>query len=149
MKLYRLTYCSRNRIRGSAAEVETEVKKILAASRASNREAGVTGALLYNAGNFAQVLEGPLESVSRIFEKIQRDLRHSEVTVVENGVVSTRQFPDWSMAFAGESSVPATPLTIAAFDAAFGQTEGAGEQIMELLRQLVAQSDDLALIDAA
>lgn len=147
-QLYRLTYCSRNRIRGPVAEVEREVRKILLASRANNAAAGVTGALLYNAGNFAQVLEGPTDWVGRIFEKIQRDLRHSEVTVLENGAVSERRFPDWSMAFAGKSNVPATPVTMAAFDAAFGRSAAAGEQILGVLRQLVTEEDDAVLIDS-
>ncbi|MBV9508357.1 MAG: BLUF domain-containing protein [Acidobacteriia bacterium] len=147
-QLYRIVYCSRNHIRGAAPEVEREVRNILLKARANNAAAGITGALLYNSGNFAQVLEGPVESIGRIFEKIQRDLRHSEVTVVENGRISERQFADWSMAFAGESTVPATPVTAAAFDAAFGKAAGAGEQIMDILRHLVLQEDDPILLGA-
>src|SRR4051794_450149 len=98
MNLYKLVYCSRNRIRGNSAEVTAELRKILNSARRNNARLEITGALLYNAGNFAQVLEGPLSSIEQIFESIQRDSRHSEVVVIQSGPVDTREFPEWSMA---------------------------------------------------
>ncbi len=148
-KLYRLVYCSRNRIRGGTQEVAAELHSILDSARTNNAKAGVTGALLYNSGNFAQVLEGPVSEVSRIFEKIQRDMRHSEVTIVQSGPAEERQFPDWSMAFSASAAAAATPNAAIAFDAAFGEAVGAGDQILSILRELVIQEDDWILIDAA
>jgi hypothetical protein len=147
--LYNLVYCSRNRIRGNDAEAAAELRNILASSRANNVRAGITGALLYNAGNFAQILEGPLCSIERTFEVIQRDPRHSEVTVVGSGRVNTRQFPEWSMAFAGNSAVERMPLATAAFDAVFANAVGAGEQMIGLLKDLVVREDDWVMLDAA
>ena len=83
MNIYKLVYCSQNRIRGNSTEVATELHSILNSARANNSRIGVTGALLYNAGNFAQVLEGPLSSIEQVFEVIQRDPRHSEVVVIQ------------------------------------------------------------------
>jgi hypothetical protein len=147
IQLYRLVYCSRNRIRGSAAHVAAELHTILESARVNNARLGVTGALIFNAGNFAQVLEGPPSEVGKIFEKIQRDLRHSEVTVVQSGPAVERQFPDWSMAFAGDSS-PDLPETARAFAAGFGHAVGAGDQMLAILRTLVVQEDEWILIDA-
>ena len=146
--LYSLIYCSRNLIRGNDAETTAEIQSILAKSRENNGRAGITGALLYNAGNFAQILEGPLEAIGRTFEVIQRDPRHSEVTVIHSGPVETRHFPEWSMAFSGNSAWERMPQATAAFDAVFANTVGAGEQMLSLLKDLVVREDDM-LLDAA
>ena len=143
--LYSIVYCSRNLITGEPAEVAKELQQILDAARRNNSKAGVTGALLYSAGSFAQVLEGPLAGIEPIFEKIQRDARHGEVTVIESGTVRQRQFPEWSMAFAGSSYVDGDPKAIAAFDAAFSGTEGGGDQILSLLKNLVVNEEDCVL----
>ncbi len=108
--LYRLIYCSRNRISRSATEVTAEIQKILTSSRTNNAAHGVTGALLYNDGNFAQALEGSISDVGQIFEKVQCDTRHSEVIVVETGAIESRSFPEWSMAFAGTSTPSILPM---------------------------------------
>lgn len=90
MDLYQIVYCSRNGIQGAAAEVEAEIHSILASARQNNEPSGVTGALLFNGAAFAQVLEGPLGRVSQIFEEIQCDQRHSDVTILQNGACETR-----------------------------------------------------------
>ena len=69
--LYSLVYSSRNKIQGDQSVVNAELRRILTSSRARNKAAGVTGALLYNSGNFAQVLEGPLDAVESTFERIE------------------------------------------------------------------------------
>ena len=147
--LYNLVYCSRNRIRGNNAEMAAELQNILASSRVNNSRAGITGALLYNAGNFAQILEGPLSAIERTFEVIQRDPRHSEVTVIQSGRTTARQFPEWSMAFAGNNAIERMPLATAAFEAVFANSVGAGEQMLSLLKDLIVREDDWVLLDAA
>ncbi len=147
--LYKLVYCSRNRIEGTKAEVNAELQKILASSRTNNPRQGITGALLYNAGNFAQVLEGPLESIERTFEMIQRDPRHSEVIVIQSGPSDERHFPEWSMAFSGCNSSKAMPTATAAFDAAFANSAGASDSMLSVLKNLVVCEDDWILLDAA
>ena len=72
-KLYRLVYFSRNRINGGPSQIAAEVQSILAASQRNNPPLELTGALIFNAGVFAQVLEGPRSSVEATFEKIQQD----------------------------------------------------------------------------
>lgn len=100
--IWRLVYLSRNRIGGPAAVRRAEVERILAAARRTNGRLGVTGALLFNRGCFAQALEGRQPAVEQVFERIQRDGRHAEVTVLDFAPVAARGFGAWSMAFAGE-----------------------------------------------
>jgi hypothetical protein len=90
--LHKLVYCSRNCIQGSDSAATEELQVILASARKNNLALGITGALLYNNGNFAQFLEGPLASVERIFEVIQCDPRHTEATVVYNGPTPSATF---------------------------------------------------------
>ena len=147
--IYRLVYCSRNRLTGGTTEIRKELARILASSRKNNVPMNVTGALLYTDGNFAQVLEGPLSSVERIFEVIQRDSRHSEVTVVQCGPISERDFPEWSMAFMGSSDAQTLPIATAAFESVFANTAGAGEQMLLTLKELVISEEEWILLDAA
>src|SRR5579883_3469041 len=140
--LYSIVYCSRNRIRGGEAELRKELQDILGSCRRNNVRVNVTGALLYNAGSFAQVLEGRLEDVAATFERIQCDDRHTEVTVIQSGPITERRFPDWSMAFAGSSSPTGEPVATAAFEAVFAQVDGAGEQMLTLMRNLVVDEGD-------
>ena len=105
--LYPLVYCSRNTITGSPADLAVEVQGILASARRHNAKVGVTGALLFTSTWFAQVLEGPREAVEAVFERIQLDMRHREVTILGFSCAEERGFPAWSMAFAGESTTVA------------------------------------------
>ncbi len=103
-RLSRVLYCSRNSIPGGTTAIAASVQTILAASRVNNARDGITGGLLFSEGCFAQVLEGPTDAVEAAFERIQCDDRHSEVTVLQVGPITTRDFPDWSMGFAGTSA---------------------------------------------
>ena len=106
--LYRLVYASKNLLQGSDAEIAAAVSQILDASRRNNAGVAVTGALMFNAGAFAQVLEGPREGVENTFERIQCDPRHGDVTVLQCGLVESRTFTNWSMAFVGQSEAGRT-----------------------------------------
>lgn len=124
--LYRIVYCSRN----TTETGPEEFWRILAASRINNARDGVTGALLFSNGSFAQVLEGPLAVLERTFERIQCDPRHAGVTVLQFGPAEGRAFPDWSMAEAASVSVPA---------------DGATAEMLDMLRQLVGREAEWAM----
>ncbi len=141
--LFRLVYCSRNQIRGTSSQVIDEVKKILTSARRNNAQCSVTGALLFNEGLFAQVLEGPLQSVEHTFECIQRDTRHTDITVLEFGPATRREFPNWSMAFAANSGHSRFSAFIPSFDLSRDNPSAAGEQLLLLLRDVVVQPDCL------
>ncbi|MEJ5979320.1 BLUF domain-containing protein [Novosphingobium sp. PS1R-30] len=95
---YRLVYYSRNRI---ATDPAAAIREILEASRRNNTRVGVTGALMFNSGCFGQILEGPREAVEATFERIQRDARHGDVSLLDFKPVPARSFDEWSMAFVG------------------------------------------------
>ena len=99
--LYNLAYISKNTIKGSSEVINEEIRKILASARKNNPALGVTGALLYSGGYFCQVIEGPEEVLEELFENIQMDNRHGDVTVLHFEPIEARGFSDWAMALAG------------------------------------------------
>ncbi len=76
-----------------------DLVSLLKCCRRNNTAAGVTGMLLYKAGNFMQVLEGEEEAVRRLHDKILRDPRHRGIITLTEHMVPERQFGEWSMGF--------------------------------------------------
>ncbi len=140
-ELHKIVYCSRNYIEGAPADRDSEVLQILGTARSNNSRQNVTGALLFNSGYFAQVLEGPRTSIERIFERIQRDPRHGEVTVLDSGSAPERSFPEWSMAHVLPPSESEATGIAATLDQALLNPQASGAEILDLLRSLVVQQD--------
>lgn len=100
-ELFRLAYISKNTIEGTREEIQAQIESILAAATKNNPSIDVTGALLYSGGYFCQAIEGPEEPLEELFETIQMDPRHGDVTVLSFEEIEERGFSAWSMAFAG------------------------------------------------
>lgn len=133
--LYRLVYLSQNRIEGDDRTLLREIEEILRVARRNNSNAAVTGALMFNAGCFAQVLEGPHDSVQDTFERIQCDMRHSNVSILAFGKTEQRTFSHWSMAYMGKETHAANQFIDIARDSGFNPDDLDGERIFELLQQ--------------
>jgi len=99
--LYQLSYISKNLIEGNKLKLQSQIESILKSASKNNAELGITGALLYTGGYFCQVIEGEEENIESIFETIQQDERHKEITVLNYEKSDQRSFAEWSMAFAG------------------------------------------------
>jgi hypothetical protein len=140
--LFRLVYCSRNTIPDHKGDLAEEVANILAASRANNARDGVTGALLYSEGCFAQVLEGGLDAVERTFERIQCDPRHGDVVMLQATRAKGRLFGIWDMALA-ESDDPAKANAV--MNRALAQSnDNAGADVVALLDGLMRREAEWA-----
>jgi blue light- and temperature-responsive anti-repressor len=147
--LYRLIYCSRNvipQVVPGASDrdvLEQELRNILATARRNNHAENVTGALLFTASGFAQVLEGPREVVERTFERIGVDPRHSDVTVLSFTPTERRSFPDWSMGFCGQTaSSTADPLVHLLADSTFsGPRATTGSDVLRIMEKAVQRED--------
>ena len=99
--LFRIVYYSRKAPlleEGDAVGVE----QILTVSRRNNARVGVTGALMFNSGCFAQVLEGGQTLVETTFNRIAFDPRHSGIVVLQAEAAAELNFPHFSMDFVGE-----------------------------------------------
>jgi hypothetical protein len=147
--LFSLAYFSRNAIEGDGPEVQTQIAQILTSARRNNARHGVTGALLFSDGCFAQVLEGERGNVEGVFESIQCDPRHSDVTILHLHEVDRRSFGEWSMAFGGIDGVSRDPkLESDGMSPADGiLATVAGQNLLLALRNVVYR-DELARRDA-
>jgi hypothetical protein len=144
--LYRLIYRSRNgtAITRANSAMERDIRAIVATARERNKADNVTGALVFSASGFAQVLEGPRDVVERTFERIAADPRHADVTVLSFTPAERRSFPDWPMGFIGQMSPNAAdPLAPILVDAAFpGGRATTGSDVLRLLERLVQREDE-------
>ena len=87
-------------VSSSVREMDAEeLLGILKVSRENNVAKDVTGLLLYKGGNFMQALEGPDDVVMALYEKIKKDPRHKDVSIISTEQIQKRQFPAWEMAF--------------------------------------------------
>ena len=143
--IHRLVYSSRNLIPGTEEEQMAVVAQILETSQRNNgKVGGVTGALLFNSGSFAQVLEGPRAAVEATFERIQRDARHSDVSVLQCELVEARGFPNWSMAFIGHSVRGRALWTEIAGRTPVDLSSIEGERLFAMLHGIVAEEERAA-----
>ena len=91
--LVRLLYASR-----VAPSVNAEtLSAIMRSSRANNPKAGVTGVLCCSDGIFMQSLEGGRSAISKLFQKIATDPRHSDVVLLSYEEIAERRFSGWAM----------------------------------------------------
>ena len=139
--LHRLVYYSRNRMAGEPEQLAQAIAAILAASRVNNARVGVTGALMFNAGCFAQVLEGPQAAVEDVFERIQQDERHGDVSLLAFQPVEARAFEAWSMGFVGTSAADAALYGSVAQDSGFDPARMTGEALFETLHRLALEEE--------
>ncbi len=68
-------------------------------ANSNNLKTGITGLLLYQEGIFMQMLEGDLDNILTLYDKIQVDSRHNCAPQPIIGEIPKRFFPNWSMGF--------------------------------------------------
>jgi hypothetical protein len=139
--LSRLVYYSRNRVTESPEALRGAIASILAASRTNNARVGVTGALMFNSGCFAQVLEGPGCAVEAVFERIQQDERHSDVSLLAFEATEWRTFDSWSMGFVGASIDDAARYGSIVRNSGYDPSRMTGEVLFETLHRLALEEE--------
>lgn len=73
------------------------VRDIAIEASQTNRGLEITGILMAIGNYFVQVLEGQVDKVDTLLEKISRDPRHDDVRVLYRGELPDRIFGRWSM----------------------------------------------------
>ena len=139
--VHRLVYYSRNRVDSGPAALAHEIEVILAASRRNNAKVGVTGALMFNAGCFAQVLEGDQGALETVFERIQQDDRHGDVALLSFEPVPARAFDTWSMGFVGASVEDAARYGATGLESGFDPARITGVALFETLHRLALEEE--------
>jgi hypothetical protein len=139
--LYRLVYYSRNRAAYAPDGMAATIDHILTSARRNNVSVDVTGALMFNAGCFAQVLEGPKAAVIHTFERIQQDERHGDVSVLSFAPIAERGFDRWSMGFVGESIKDAERYHTVAGESGYDPSRMTGDVLFETLHRLMLEEE--------
>jgi len=142
--LHRLVYYSRNRVTRSDDELSDAIGSILTASRRNNPKVGVTGALMFNCGCFAQVLEGPRGAIEDVFERIQQDDRHGDVSLLAFDPVANRAFENWSMGFVGASVADSARYGSLVQESGFDPASMTGEALFSTLHRLALEEESVA-----
>lgn len=96
MRLVRLVYYSHT----STLNTFDRIQQLVTTASKNNTKLGVTGLLTCSAKSFVQTLEGPRDVVNRLFTKIARDPRHTDVTIMSLTEIERRQFSEWNMGLA-------------------------------------------------
>lgn len=78
---------------------DREIAKIVKTSHVNNQRHGITGILLYNSGNFMQLIEGDAAEVEALYEKISNDSRHTDVSLLFSETITHRNFENWLMGY--------------------------------------------------
>lgn len=142
-ELRRLVYHSVNAMEGSPDDIDHMLRDILEASRRNNPKMNVTGALMFNANCFVQVLEGPRAAIEQLLQRLHLDARHKSVAVLAFSPIVERAFPDWSMAFVGAQGADGRLAAFAA-ESGFDPMRMSGEATLEFLHKMVLAQDQAA-----
>ena len=86
------------RSRAIRPPTDGELLWLLNPARVENARMGLTGMLLYRDGLYLQLLEGGLRELERVYGKIEKDPRHTSVTLLGTDY-GERHFPHWTMGF--------------------------------------------------
>lgn len=77
------------------------LQDVIDQARRANGPQDITGLLAFGGGVFFQILEGPEAAIEALLAKIQSDMRHAHLRVLQDRIVDTRDFPGWPMAYRG------------------------------------------------
>lgn len=142
--LFRLAYISKNNFTGPLEEQKENVQSILDVAQRNNKKVDVTGALLWSGDYFCQVLEGENEALEDLFETIQMDSRHNEITVLHFEPIDRRSFSEWAMAMAGNE--PTMRFDIKGIRASKDEIlmQETGKDLVNVLEQLVQKHQSIS-----
>ncbi len=132
-ELSRLVFTSRSTL---CNDEPYSAADIVAQGRRNNGLTGLTGALVFHKGAFAQVLEGPRREVEAAFGRIRHDQRHADIRILADGPAVARCFPNEPMAFVTSDTCndPALDTLLAHAAVADG---GRAEDVAERVRDVV------------
>jgi hypothetical protein len=85
---------------------EEDLVDIIESARTSNPALEVTGLLIYHDRRFVQVIEGPEDRVTRLYEHIEADPRHTDVWRLARLEIEERVFSRWSMGLITKENMP-------------------------------------------
>ena len=139
--LVRMMYASR-----ATENVRPEVlNAILKKSTQNNPAAGVTGVLCFSGNIYLQVLEGGRSQVSKLYNRIAQDPRHTEVVVLSYEEIEERRFAGWAMGQVNMGRLNPALLLKYSEAAVLDPYAVSGKVSMALFNELVATASVMCL----
>ncbi|WP_230630242.1 BLUF domain-containing protein [Comamonas testosteroni] len=109
------------------------VAEIAKFSRTFNEAHDITGVLIFDGQRFVQYIEGPLEHVTTLANKIAIDARHKQFTLLHEAQgITQRLFPQWAMAYVTDDDAEPLATVLSA------QGDAALSGLQKILPQLDA-----------
>ena len=78
---------------------EEELEELFVLTKSTNTLKDITGILFYRDGTFMQILEGRKSEIEELFERIQQDARHNNITKILKRNVDERLFTSYQTGF--------------------------------------------------
>ena len=139
--LVRLMYASR-----ATETVRPEtLNAILKKSTHDNPGIGVTGVLCFSGDIFLQVLEGGRSQVSKLYNRIAQDPRHTNVVLLSYDEIEERSFAGWAMGQVNMSRLNPALLLKYSDTAVLDPYAVSGRVSMALFNELVATASVMCL----
>ena len=139
--LVRLMYASR----ATEAVRPDALNAILKKSTHNNPGIGVTGVLCFSGEIFLQVLEGGRLPVSRLYNRIAQDPRHTDVVLLSYEEIEERSFAGWAMGQVNMSRLNTSLLLKYSETAVLDPYAVSGKVSMALFNELVATASVMCL----
>ena len=93
---------------------DAQLEELLTKTHLNNSRNQITGILLYQDGNFMQLIEGSTRDTYELYERIKSDNRHHNIITLLDQPIEERLFSDWSMAFRNLRNLSIEDLAVAA-----------------------------------
>ncbi len=74
-----------------------ELNDLITEARHSNKTYKITGILLRIDDMFLQYIEGPEKDIDILYQKIEKDKRHTSIQLLDMGEIQSRNYEDWEM----------------------------------------------------
>ena len=76
-----------------------DLEQLFRVNKRNNVKLDISGILIYNNGNFLQILEGHELKIKNLFNKIKLDSRHQDIIPLINMTIDERIFDDYESGF--------------------------------------------------
>lgn len=86
-----------SRVAESVADEQELLTQITTHAQQNNPAQSISGAMVLMNHHFLQILEGPIDNIEKLTEKIANDSRHTDFQVLFEEPILERSFAEWSM----------------------------------------------------
>ena len=91
------TLCYISSVKSSLSDLDIE--HLFRVNKRNNTKLNISGVLVYNYGNFLQILEGDEQKINMLFAKIRQDSRHNNIIKLIDSSIEERIFDDYDSGF--------------------------------------------------